>query len=153
MSWLQQGNCSKSFARQLQQRSRASKYVTLLPHACFVRTTSVVRVTTMLLMCLSLHCQFAIKIKIRHSDKLQRMKVIDAVAALFEAPHSVDLTNPDAIVVIECVRSVCGLSILLTDQLHSKNFSIKFAPPASVASATTTTTPTTTTAKPSEDQK
>ena len=71
--------------------------------------------------------QFAIRIKVRHNDKLKRKEVIDRVAKLFEAPHSVDLSNPEALFVVECVRSVCGLSIVPTDRLESNTFSIKFA--------------------------
>eukprot|EP00750_Incisomonas_marina_P002389 INCI12262.1.p2 GENE.INCI12262.1~~INCI12262.1.p2 ORF type:complete len:317 (-),score=77.20 INCI12262.1:1248-2198(-) len=71
--------------------------------------------------------KFAIRIKVRHNDKLKRKEVIDRVAKLFEAPHSVDLSNPEALFVVECVRSVCGLSIVPTDRLESNTFSIKFA--------------------------
>ena len=64
------------------------------------------------------------------------MQVIDGVAALFKKPHTVDLTAPDVVVVIECLRNIVGISVLETKRFKDPTFSIKWASEEASASST-----------------
>ena len=58
--------------------------------------------------------KFAVQLELRSCDglKLQRMAVVDALAALVPAPHTVDLNHPDRVIMVQVVKNAAALAVL-----------------------------------------
>ncbi|KAJ3211536.1 hypothetical protein HDU67_004439 [Dinochytrium kinnereticum] len=48
----------------------------------------------------------------RNSNKINRDELISAIAAIVGDKHTVDLVNPEVVVLVEAFRGVCGVSVL-----------------------------------------
>ena len=58
--------------------------------------------------------KFAVQLELRSCDglKLDRKAAVDALAALVPAPHTVDLSNPDRVIMVQVIRNAAALAIL-----------------------------------------
>lgn len=64
--------------------------------------------------------KFAIELKKRNCDTIKSQEIIEACAPLVDgARHSVDLKNPDVVLLIEIFRTSCGISVV--DDFHKYN--------------------------------
>ncbi|KAI8375857.1 hypothetical protein BD560DRAFT_392121, partial [Blakeslea trispora] len=56
--------------------------------------------------------KFAIACRVRNCNKLERMDVINALAALVGPSHKVDLKDPELTVIVEVCQNICMLSVV-----------------------------------------
>jgi hypothetical protein len=58
--------------------------------------------------------KFAVQLELRSCDglKLDRKSVVDALAALVPAPHTVDLSSPDRVLMVQVIKNSAALAIL-----------------------------------------
>jgi tRNA acetyltransferase TAN1 len=57
-------------------------------------------------------CKFAILFRSRNTQKLQKEETIRRIAAMVDPPHTVDLENPDKMIVIEAFKNLVGMGIV-----------------------------------------
>eukprot|EP00727_Mastigamoeba_balamuthi_P001610 m51a1_g11446 hypothetical protein (337) ;mRNA; r:2278-3942 len=68
--------------------------------------------------------KFAIVFRRRNNETLGRDEAIATIAGMIEAPHSVDLADPDTVVVVEVFKAACGVSVVQGSafrELHKYN--------------------------------
>ena len=57
---------------------------------------------------------FAVQLELRSCDglKLDRKAAVDALAALVPAPHTVDLSNPDRVIMVQVIKNAAAVAVL-----------------------------------------
>ncbi|KAI8814160.1 hypothetical protein BJ742DRAFT_766569 [Cladochytrium replicatum] len=73
---------------------------------------------------------YKIELRTRHNDKLKSHEIIDGIAALVPKHHRVDLKHPELCIMVEVIKSVCGISVV-EDYYKFKKYNIEamFEPP------------------------
>ena len=58
--------------------------------------------------------KFAVQLELRSCDglKLDRKAAVDALAALVPAPHTVNLSNPDRVVMVQVIKNAAAIAVL-----------------------------------------
>ena len=58
--------------------------------------------------------KFAVQLELRSCNglKLDRKAAVDALAALVPAPHTVDLSNPDRVIMVQVIKSAAAIAVL-----------------------------------------
>ena len=84
---------------------------------CFASVDDIVKAAAPLVapaFPLSPPLKFAVQLELRSCDglKLDRKSVVDALAALVPAPHTVDLSNPDRVIMVQVIKNAAALAIL-----------------------------------------
>ncbi|CAO3645529.1 unnamed protein product [Mucor fragilis] len=105
--------------------------------------------------------KFAVACRVRNCTKIDRMSIINALAAAVGPGHKVDLQEPELTIIAEVCQTVCMLSVV-EDFNELKKYNVESilgsnqkteAPNATTsADATTTTTTTTSTTKEAESE-
>ncbi|KAI8815315.1 hypothetical protein BJ742DRAFT_11919 [Cladochytrium replicatum] len=67
---------------------------------------------------------YKIELRTRHNDKLKSEEIIDGIAALVPKHHRVDLKHPELCVMVEVIKSVCGISVV-EDYYKFKKYNIE----------------------------
>ncbi|KAF7316689.1 THUMP domain-containing protein [Mycena chlorophos] len=67
-------------------------------------------------------CQYKIELKLRNHTVLARDTLIATIAQCVpqDAGHSVDLGNPDLVILVEVFKSICGVSVVREYQKYKK---------------------------------
>ncbi|RKP24630.1 hypothetical protein SYNPS1DRAFT_16893 [Syncephalis pseudoplumigaleata] len=60
----------------------------------------------------SMYGYFAIQPKIRNCDRVDRDELIKLIARVVGPHHKVDLTQPDRTIIVEVLKSICGMSVV-----------------------------------------
>jgi tRNA acetyltransferase TAN1 len=84
---------------------------------CFASVDDIVKAATPLIASAfpaSPALKFAVQLELRSCDglKLDRKSFVDALAALVPAPHTVDLSNPDRVIMVQVIKNAAALAIL-----------------------------------------
>ncbi|KAF4556319.1 tRNA acetyltransferase TAN1-like protein [Elsinoe fawcettii] len=69
--------------------------------------------------------KFAIRPTIRNHNKLNRDTIIKKVASLVGSKHSVDLKNYDALILVNVLKNICGISVVGPDFDRLKRFNLQ----------------------------
>ena len=58
--------------------------------------------------------KFAVQLELRSCDglKLDRKAAVDALAALVPAPHTVDLSNPDRVIMVQVIKNAAAIAVV-----------------------------------------
>ncbi|KAF2219876.1 hypothetical protein BDZ85DRAFT_204729, partial [Elsinoe ampelina] len=69
--------------------------------------------------------KFAIRPTIRNHNKLNRDIIIKKVASLVGTNHSVDLKNYDALILVNVLKNICGISVVGPDYDRLKRYNLQ----------------------------